>query len=566
MSSTVSCSSPTSENGDESSPTCFDASGDVIATEGLRVMEPWVVLCSKKFEGRYFFLNIETNETAWTLNRSIIFSVPNDNDMFLESMDLDHQSHGNRNNDEIAPPPPSEPLEAEDATSSSFLPRTPIHNRRAATEEDDDEDKRLNKKLGLSSSSSSSSKLNLPLLKNFGVGGSFDSLMSRSSIVSPSFLRKRHNPKLSGWTIAPFPEEPIEPGSGSSIMALDITNEQSSSPSSPPMYRVLDGLGQGGYATVVKVEHLLNKKTFAMKVITKNISDDPKKRLDHKEQLQNELKFMTELPYNPFVQRCHCAFESPSSVYFILDLYSGGDLFYHLVTKSQSNESFHEKEVKIILAELFLALEHLHFYNIIHRDVKIENIMLDGNGHVKLIDFGLSKQLSSPIEKMSPAGSLIYMSPELILENTGGRHTDWWAYGVMAFELLTGRTPWSSLTNPQIIKHEIETVNVNKFLTDFSPQVSSFICSLMNINFMERLGTRIDSDIMNDPFFTSIDWEATKLQETEPALYPDHICTSEEARHSSLELYHKISSPQQNDQGGERSWNMGLEHSDNYLV
>lgn len=117
-----------------------------------------------------------------------------------------------------------------------------------------------------------------------------------------------------------------------------------------------------------------------------------------------------------------------------------------------TSKGFAESQAQVLLAEVVLGLEHLHKHDFIHRDIKVENVMLDAAGHAKLIDFGLARDVPSLDEPLSPTGSLIYMAPELLRESRGGKHTDWWALGVLAHELLTGRTPWSSLTDKALIQ------------------------------------------------------------------------------------------------------------------
>lgn len=184
---------------------------------------------------------------------------------------------------------------------------------------------------------------------------------------------------------------------------------------------------------------------------------------------------MTHMPPSPFLQRCHLGFESSTDLFFVLDLASGGDLFYHLIARiRRSGGGFSDAESRRLLAEVVVGLAHLHAHGFVHRDIKVseetdgrrrraemekqleeyrlnqtyfktqvttcfkvllnslpvyhgqvENIMLDARGHVKLVDFGLACALTAEEGPMSPTGSLIYMAPELLSHSRGGRHTDW---------------------------------------------------------------------------------------------------------------------------------------------
>ena len=141
--------------------------------------------------------------------------------------------------------------------------------------------------------------------------------------------------------------------------------------------------------------------------------------------------------------------------------------------------------------------------------------MLDVYGHVKLIDFGLCRQLEAEGEPMSPIGSLIYMAPEMLIDHSAGRQTDWWAVGILAHELLTGRTPWSSLSNKKVIRKEIKHTVVCPPV-QLCPAAGSFIVRLLQKDPTRRLGTIADIDVTAAPFFASIDWEATRRGESEP--------------------------------------------------
>jgi serine/threonine protein kinase len=331
-----------------------------------------------------------------------------------------------------------------------------------------------------------------------------------------------------------------------------------------PALEVLEGLGRGGYSTVVKVLNSRDGKVHAMKVVPKNVSENQLKRDNHLDQLSNELKVMTEISPSPFVQRCKYAFESANSVFFIIDLNTGGDLFYHLVKRIESGCGFSENECRVLLAEVYLALEHLHKHNVLHRDIKIENIMLDASGHVKLVDFGLSSVIETQVSHMRAVGSLIYMAPELIKFKTGGRHTDWWAYGVLAHELLTGKTPWSSLTNTKIITREVVHKELSMPST-VSQEAFYFISRLLCKDPARRMGSHHDEEIKLDPFFSGVNWEAMARLECEPAFVPSAINVNKEDQDEALEHYHMImkgASSLVND----NQWMLGLDSYSKYLV
>jgi serine/threonine protein kinase len=119
-------------------------------------------------------------------------------------------------------------------------------------------------------------------------------------------------------------------------------------------YRVIDGLGQGGYGVVIKVAHEENGIEYAVKVISKSLSSK-----EHQEQHKNELKVMSEIAPSPFIQRCFAAFESDSNIFFVLELIEGGDLFHYLVDRiNLTGGGFQEAEARAILAEVVLGIEH----------------------------------------------------------------------------------------------------------------------------------------------------------------------------------------------------------------
>jgi len=303
--------------------------------------------------------------------------------------------------------------------------------------------------------------------------------------------------------------------------------------------RVVEGLGQGGYGVVVEVEDTVSGKRYAMKVITK----DKLTCRRENDLLRLELKIMKNMKPSRFVQRCHDVFATPRTLFIVLDLYLGGDIFYHIMERMQNFDQtcFQEHEICVIMAELTLALEHVHKEGYIHRDVKAENVMLDSSGHVKLIDFGLAFEIIDEEMQempMRPSGTLVYMAPELIVRQTGGRHTDWWAVGVLAFEMLAGSSPWSSQTDKRLIEHEIQNREVNfPPHLNASPGMCEFIASLLEKDHTERLGSRFDADVKAASFFDTIDWSATALGESPHAFEVKARCVVPEEGADAMAQY-----------------------------
>jgi serine/threonine protein kinase len=331
---------------------------------------------------------------------------------------------------------------------------------------------------------------------------------------------------------------------------------------SSPIFAVVDGIAEGGFATVVKVKHVeenaaavddvrrtLSSSLFAMKVIPKRRYPDAIRLRNQDMRLLNELSCMTDMVPSPFIQQCHFAFENKVFTSFVLDLVGGGDMHYHLVNRINSGEMFSEHEVRILSAELYLALEHLHKHNIVHRDVKVENIMLTDEGHVKLVDFGSAVKISREVSCMKTAGSLIHTPPEVIVYKVGGRFTDWWAYGVVAHELLTGYCPWSTLFDRNVIKSEIIHKPILNHSEDskLSPEASAFVKGLMCRDFEQRMGTKSDSEIKTCSFFSTIDWNQLARLELPPAFVPqqEHLRPRLEEQDAALETYFKLAARQQ---------------------
>jgi serine/threonine protein kinase len=154
------------------------------------------------------------------------------------------------------------------------------------------------------------------------------------------------------------------------------------------------------------------------------------------------------------------------------------------------------------------------------------------------------------------------MAPELIEHKLGGRFTDWWAYGILAHELLTGSTPWSSLTDSRLIKWEI----VHKIVLPpsyLSKQATKFLGCLLRHQVNKRLGTKADDEIRKSSFFTDVNWEAMARLECAPAFVPSAINVNKEDQDEAMEGYRQVMS--ESDKPCSNMWSIGLEGHTKFL-
>lgn len=293
-----------------------------------------------------------------------------------------------------------------------------------------------------------------------------------------------------------------------------------------PSLHIVRALGIGGCSMIVEAEDCSTSHIYALKIIAKK---KPPRRQEL-ERLCSELEVL-QLPRSPFLLHCYSAFESKDNIFFLVDRVRGGDLFSHLGAMSArgADKGFSEHQACSLLADVVVAIQLLHSYQTVHRDIKAENVMLDLEGRVVLIDFGFACKIGTVT---GPCGSLPYMAPETLgnvadnliksgTEVTASVAEDWWAFGILAHELLCGRTPWQS-TNKGLRKEIITTEVVPP--RRLSKDASDLITSLLNKDVTMRLGCSEEVDIRQHPFFANVDWVAVEERRANTAITPHPSC------------------------------------------
>uniref|UniRef100_W5NJI4 Ribosomal protein S6 kinase n=1 Tax=Lepisosteus oculatus TaxID=7918 RepID=W5NJI4_LEPOC len=284
----------------------------------------------------------------------------------------------------------------------------------------------------------------------------------------------------------------------------------------PSQFELLKVLGQGSYGKVFLVRKIKGTDTgqlYAMKVLKKatlKVRDRVRSKM--------ERDILAEVNH-PFIVKLHYAFQTEGKLYLILDFLRGGDLF----TRLSKEVMFTEEDVKFYLAELALALDHLHSLGIIYRDLKPENILLDEEGHIKITDFGLSKEaIDHDKRAYSFCGTIEYMAPEVVNRRGHTQSADWWSFGVLMFEMLTGSLPFQGKDRKETMALILKAkLGMPQFL---SPEVQSLLRALFKRNPSNRLGAGPDGveEIKRHPFFGTIDWNKKKLyrKEIKPPFKP----------------------------------------------
>ncbi|EFX78935.1 ribosomal protein S6 kinase-like protein [Daphnia pulex] len=274
-------------------------------------------------------------------------------------------------------------------------------------------------------------------------------------------------------------------------------------------FELLKVLGQGSFGKVFLVRKIVGRDAntlYAMKVLKKATL-----KVRDRVRTKMERNILADVRH-PFVVKLHYAFQTEGKLYLILNFLRGGDLFHRL----SKEVMFTEEDVKFYLAELALALGHLHTLGIMYRDLKPENILLDADGHISLTDFGLSKEALDDKKAYSFCGTVEYMAPEVVSRKGHSFAADWWSYGVLMYEMLTGTLPFQASNRKETMTQILRAkLGMPGFL---SGEAQSLLRALFKRNPDNRLSS-VD-EIKQHPFFSTINWDKLLKKEIEPPYKP----------------------------------------------
>merc|ERR1711936_855965 len=200
----------------------------------------------------------------------------------------------------------------------------------------------------------------------------------------------------------------------------------------PSQYRVVRTLGRGSFGRVYQVTEEATGKYFAMKVIEKKTS-----RNSYVLYCVEERRILASINF-PFIVQYESHFQTRSSVCLVMEYVEGSDLYNLLMSRKR----FDADSVRFFLSQVLLCLEYLHQLDLVYRDLKLENIIIDMTGNVKIVDLGLTRLLRGGERCGSFCGTVQYLAPELIQGFQYDKAVDWWAFGVLAWELRSGLPPF----------------------------------------------------------------------------------------------------------------------------
>ena len=266
-------------------------------------------------------------------------------------------------------------------------------------------------------------------------------------------------------------------------------------------------LGQGSFGEVYLVKKKGTEELYAMKVLDKCRIE----KQNIYKYVFTERNIMASIN-NPFIVKLYYTFQSNEKLFLILEYCPNGDLSKQLKLQKR----FSEEKARFYICEIILALGELHKNDIIYRDLKPDNIVIDKDGHALLTDFGLSREgvYDKDIAK-SFCGSIAYLAPEMLNRRGHGKAVDWYLLGVIFYEMLVGVPPFFTANQEEIFRNIIQTdVYIPSFV---SKKAQKLLKLLLKKNPEQRLGSKKDMDeLMENEYFSDIDWDKVYNKKCKP--------------------------------------------------
>ncbi|XP_067263002.1 serine/threonine-protein kinase N2 [Chanodichthys erythropterus] len=279
-------------------------------------------------------------------------------------------------------------------------------------------------------------------------------------------------------------------------------------------FNCISVLGRGHFGKVLLAEFKRTGKLYAIKALKKG---DVVTR-DEVDSLMCEKRIFETINVSrhPFLVNLYGCFQTPDHVCFVMEYSPGGDLMTHI-----HNSIFSERQARFYSACVLLGLEFLHQNRIVYRDLKLDNLLMDSDGFVRIADFGLCKEGMGHGDRTSTfCGTPEFLAPEVLTDSTYTRAVDWWGLGVLIYEMLVGESPFPGDDEEEVFDSIVnDEVRYPRFL---SPESVSVVQKLLQKNPEKRLGAgdQDANEVKKHRFFQGMDWEALLAKRVKPPFLP----------------------------------------------
>ncbi|KAJ8370548.1 hypothetical protein SKAU_G00105760 [Synaphobranchus kaupii] len=268
-------------------------------------------------------------------------------------------------------------------------------------------------------------------------------------------------------------------------------------------------LGKGSFGKVLLAELKGRGEYFAVKALKKDVvlmDDDV-------ECTMVEKRVLALAWDNPFLTHLFSTFQTKEHLFFVMEYLNGGDLMFHIQEKGR----FDLYRATFYSAEILCGLQFLHTKGIIYRDLKLDNVMLDHSGHIKIADFGMCKEnVFGENRATTFCGTPDYIAPEILLGQKYSFSVDWWSFGVLLYEMLIGQSPFHGDDEDELFESiRMDTPHYPRWITKESKDLLE---KLFERDSTRRLG--VIGNIRSHSFFKTINWVALEKREVDPPFKP----------------------------------------------